>query len=145
MYCIGFLLLRTTYTFNKLLEWHGCVSVFIHTDDKENLFDEKSTYLSIAQQHLEHDYIQDIEMMRYINGKRNIERWEGRIIGVGNKAALVFGGQGSQFPGMGKRNYDAFSEARSVFVLASDVVGYDVAKMCFESSQEELNKTIYCG
>ena len=23
--------------------------------------------------------------------------------------------------------------------------GYDVAKMCFESSQEELNKTIYCG
>lgn len=50
---------------NKLLEWHGCVSVFIHTDDKENLFDEKSTYLSIAQQHLQHDYIQDIEMMRY--------------------------------------------------------------------------------
>ena len=47
------------------MEWHGCVSVFIHTDDKENLFDEKSTYLSIAQQHLEHDYIQDIEMMRY--------------------------------------------------------------------------------
>ena len=59
---------------------------------------------------------------------------------MGNKAALVFGGQGSQFPGMGKRIYGAFSEARSVFV-----VGYDVAKMCFESSQEELNKTIYCG
>lgn len=29
-------------------------------------------------------------------------------------------------------------------ILASDVVGYDVARMCFESSQNELNKTIYC-
>ena len=46
---------------------------------------------------------------------------------MGNTAALVFGGQGSQFTGMGKRIYDSFSEARSVFVLASDVVGYDVA------------------
>ena len=45
---------------------------------------------------------------------------------------------------MGKRIYDSFSEARSVFALASDVVGYDVATMCFESSQKELNKTIYC-
>ncbi len=61
-----------------------------------------------------------------------------------NKTALIFGGQGSQFTGMGKRIYDSFSEARSVFALASDVVGYDVATMCFESSQKELNKTIYC-
>lgn len=61
-----------------------------------------------------------------------------------NKAALVFGGQGSQFTRMGKAIYDAFSEARSVFVLSSDVVGYDVAKMCFEAQQEELNKTKYC-
>lgn len=56
----------------------------------------------------------------------------------------MFGGQGSQFTGMGKRIYDFFSEARSVFDLASETVGYDVAKMCFEASQEELNKTIYC-
>ena len=63
---------------------------------------------------------------------------------VHNTTALIFGGQGSQFTEMGKRIYDSFSEARSVFVLASDVVGYDVATMCFESSQKELNKTIYC-
>jgi [acyl-carrier-protein] S-malonyltransferase len=31
-----------------------------------------------------------------------------------------------------------------VFDLASDVVGYDVAAICFESPQEDLNKTIYC-
>ena len=63
---------------------------------------------------------------------------------VHNTTALIFGGQGSQFTEMGKRIYDSFSEARSVFVLASDVIGYDVATMCFESSQKELNKTIYC-
>ena len=39
---------------------------------------------------------------------------------------------------MGKRIYDSFSEARSVFVLVSNVVGFDVAM------QKELNKTIYC-
>lgn len=64
--------------------------------------------------------------------------------GVHNTTALIFGGQGSQFTGMGKRIYDFISEARSVFVLASDVVGYDVATMCFKSSQKELNKTVYC-
>ena len=63
---------------------------------------------------------------------------------LSNKVALTFGGQGSQFPEMGKAIYEAFSEARSVFVLAADIVGYDVAKMCFEAQQEDLNRTIYC-
>lgn len=61
-----------------------------------------------------------------------------------NKAALVFGGQGSQFTGMGKKTYDSSENARTVFDLASSVVGYDIATMCFEAPQEELNKTIYC-
>ena len=63
---------------------------------------------------------------------------------VHNTTALIFGGQGSQFTGMGKRIYDFISEARSVFDLASETVGHDVAKMCFEASHQELNKTIYC-
>lgn len=61
-----------------------------------------------------------------------------------NKAALVFGGQGSQFTGMGIKIYESSVKARAVFELASSVVGYDIAKMCFEAPQEELNKTIYC-
>ena len=60
------------------------------------------------------------------------------------KAALVFGGQGAQFTGMGKKVYDHSPKARDVFELASSIVGYDVATVCFEASQEELNKTVYC-
>ena len=61
-----------------------------------------------------------------------------------NKEDLVFGVQGSQFTGMGMKIYESSTKARAVFELASAVVGYDVAKMCFQASQEELNKTIYC-
>lgn len=61
-----------------------------------------------------------------------------------DKVALVFGGQGSQYTGMGMRIYKSYEEARAVFELASSVVGYDVAKICFEASQEVLNKTIFC-
>lgn len=60
------------------------------------------------------------------------------------KADLVFGGQGSQYTGMGRKVYNNSQKARVVFDLASSIVGYDVAKMCFEAPQEELNKTVYC-
>lgn len=61
-----------------------------------------------------------------------------------NRTALVFGGQGSQFTGMGKIIHDSFPQTKKIFDIASMVVGYDVAKMCFEAPQEELSKTIYC-
>lgn len=66
------------------------------------------------------------------------------VISMENKAALVFGGQGAQFTKMGKKIYESSEKAKAVFNLASFIVGYDVAKMCFEAPQEELSKTIYC-
>jgi len=60
------------------------------------------------------------------------------------KAAFVFGGQGAQFTGMGQKIYTQSKKARNLFGLASSIVGYDVAKMCFEAPQDELNKTVYC-
>ncbi len=58
------------------------------------------------------------------------------------KVCFVFPGQGSQHIGMGKEIHESFSEARKVFDDASEALGYDVARMCFEGPEEELNKTV---
>lgn len=53
-----------------------------------------------------------------------------------------FPGQGAQHTGMGQALYAQNAAAKAVFDLASDVVGMDVAKLCFESEQTELNRTV---
>ena len=57
------------------------------------------------------------------------------------KIAYLFPGQGSQKVGMGKDIYDSYEEARNIYKKASQILGIDVEKLCFESSQEELNQT----
>lgn len=58
------------------------------------------------------------------------------------KIAFMFPGQGAQFVGMGKDFFEQYEEARAVYEKASNIVSKDIAKMCFESSQEELSNTI---
>src|SRR3972149_11281147 len=60
------------------------------------------------------------------------------------KTALLFPGQGAQYPGMGKDFYEQFREAREVFNKASETLGFDLAATCFQGTQEELNKTSVC-
>lgn len=58
------------------------------------------------------------------------------------KYALVFPGQGAQKPGMGKDLYENSEAARNVFETANRVLGYDIADLCFNGSEEDLMKTI---
>ncbi len=54
--------------------------------------------------------------------------------------ALLFPGQGSQSPGMGKNLYDNFSEAKAIFDQADEIIPGIKAKI-FEGSDEDLRRT----
>lgn len=56
-----------------------------------------------------------------------------------NRIALLFPGQGSHFVGMGRDLYQEYEVARQVFEEANDVLGYDIAKICFEGNLLQLN------
>ena len=61
-----------------------------------------------------------------------------------NSRAAVFAGQGAQAVGMGKDLAEAHAECRDLFDRASDVLGYDLARVCFEGPDSELTKTSVC-
>ena len=57
------------------------------------------------------------------------------------KIALLFPGQGAQHVGMGRQIAEKHPRARQLFEHAGEVLGYDLAKKCFEGPVEELNTT----
>lgn len=57
------------------------------------------------------------------------------------KTAFVFPGQGSQFVGMGKDFYDHMPVARELMEEANNVLGYDLANICFNGPEESLKLT----
>jgi [acyl-carrier-protein] S-malonyltransferase len=50
-------------------------------------------------------------------------------------------GQGAQVVGMGKDYYEASSVAKNVFDIAAQVLGFDLAKICFDGPADRLNQT----
>jgi len=56
--------------------------------------------------------------------------------------AVVFPGQGSQRPGMGKDFCEQISVCRQTFEEAADALGWDVSAMCF-GKMKKLNLTEY--
>jgi len=57
------------------------------------------------------------------------------------KVAYILPGQGSQFPGMGKNLYENHTNAKPLFKKANEVLGFDITKIMFEGTAEDLKKT----
>lgn len=60
-----------------------------------------------------------------------------------SKLAIVFPGQGAQHVGMGSDIYSYSDNAKAVYKVAQNVLGYDVAKLCFEGPEDQLRITEY--
>jgi [acyl-carrier-protein] S-malonyltransferase len=57
------------------------------------------------------------------------------------KHAFVFPGQGAQFPGMGKQQYENSSFAKRIFEQANEILGFRISDVMFEGSEEDLKQT----
>jgi [acyl-carrier-protein] S-malonyltransferase len=58
--------------------------------------------------------------------------------------ALIFSGQGAQKVGMGKSLYENSATARALYDEANRVLGWDLAKICFDGPETELTQTKVC-
>lgn len=55
--------------------------------------------------------------------------------------AYVFPGQGAQFSGMGKDLYENSTLAKELFDSANEILGFDITRIMFEGSDDELKQT----
>lgn len=55
--------------------------------------------------------------------------------------AYIFPGQGAQFQGMGKDLYESSDLAKEYFNQANIILGFDIASVMFEGSEEDLRQT----
>lgn len=59
------------------------------------------------------------------------------------RRAFLFPGQGAHYPGMGKDFYEAYQEARKIYQKANEILGFDLAQLCFSGNEQELEKTVH--
>lgn len=59
-----------------------------------------------------------------------------------SRIAFLFPGQGAQHVGMGRKIADDLPAARALYDQAADVLGYDLADVCFNGPAEKLDSTV---
>lgn len=55
--------------------------------------------------------------------------------------AYIFPGQGAQFPGMARSLFEQSEEVQSLFFSANKILGFEITRVMFEGSEEELRQT----
>lgn len=59
-----------------------------------------------------------------------------------SRIVFLFPGQGAQKVGMGRQLAESLPAARALYEQAGEILGYDLAKLCFEGPDEELSSTV---
>jgi [acyl-carrier-protein] S-malonyltransferase len=59
-----------------------------------------------------------------------------------SRIAFLFPGQGAQHVGMGRRIAEQYPTARRLYDQAASILGYDLAKLCWEGPTGELDSTV---
>lgn len=60
-----------------------------------------------------------------------------------NTSVVLFPGQGSQFVGMGSDLFQ-YPNVEEMYERASEILRYDLKRMCLEGPREQLNQTVHC-
>ncbi len=60
------------------------------------------------------------------------------------KTAFLFPGQGAQYIGMGREFFEKHDSFRKIFLKANEILGFDLAKLCFEGPETSLTETRIC-
>ena len=55
----------------------------------------------------------------------------------------VFPGQGCQYPGIGRDLYEKYGVVKTIYEQASDILGYDMARLSFHDPKQQINLTRY--
>ncbi|EEC14194.1 malonyl CoA-acyl carrier protein transacylase, putative, partial [Ixodes scapularis] len=71
------------------------------------------------------------------------EKEESIRIDPKNTSVVLFPGQGSQFVGMGN-DLLQYPNVKKMYERASEILKYDLERMCLEGPRQDLNQTVHC-